>query len=49
MATYKQYENTKGRFWLVRGYLGIDPVTQKQINIEKRGFKTKRGSNLFYS
>jgi len=49
MATYKQYENTKGRFWLVRGYLGIDPVTQKQINIEKRGFKTKKEAQIYFT
>ncbi|MGM7556957.1 tyrosine-type recombinase/integrase [Aerococcus christensenii] len=42
MATYKQYSNTKGTLWEVKGYLGLDDETGKKIKFTKRGFKTKK-------
>lgn len=41
MAQYIQYENKKGSFWRVRGYLGTDEVTGKQKYYQKSGFPTK--------
>ena len=42
MATFKQYENSKGKFWEVKAYLGKDEETGKQVQFTKRGFKTKK-------
>ena len=39
----------KGSFWRVTGYLGVCSVTGKQININKRGFKTKKSAQLFFA
>ncbi|WP_414625650.1 Arm DNA-binding domain-containing protein [Tetragenococcus muriaticus] len=33
--------------WKVSGYLGIDPNTGKQVNVEKRGFNSKKEAQLF--
>lgn len=49
MATYKQYETNKGTFWRVNGYLGVDPLTGKQANCNKRGFKTKKEAQRYYN
>lgn len=49
MATITSYKNTKGTFFKIKGYLGIDPMTGKQVNIEKRGFATKKDAALFFS
>ena len=49
MATITSYKNTKGTFFLIKGYLGIDPMTGKQVNIEKRGFATRKEANLYLS
>lgn len=48
LATYKQYETNKGTFWRVSGYLGVDPLTGKQTNYNKRGFKTKKEAKHYY-
>lgn len=48
MASYKQYTNSKGTFWRVNGYLGIDERTGKQTNYNKRGFKTKNEAKHSY-
>lgn len=48
MATYSEYTNTKGTFWLVKGYLGIDEATGKQVTYEKRGFKRKKDAQHSY-
>lgn len=49
MATITTYTTTKGTFFKVKGYLGIDPITGKQVNIEKRGFETKKEAKLYLS
>lgn len=49
MATITSYKNTKGTFFKIKGYLGIDPMTGKQVNIDKRGFATKKDAALFLS
>ncbi|MCW6675533.1 site-specific integrase [Aerococcaceae bacterium NML171108] len=42
--------NKRGvKHYALKAYLGLDPVTGKQINIEKRGFKTKKEAQLFYN
>lgn len=48
MATIKQYENkrTGEKLWLFKTYLGIDPITGKQITTTRRGFKTKKEAIL---
>lgn len=48
MATYKKYTNSKGEFWSVRGYLGIDELTGKDKRINKRGFKTKKEASQYF-
>ena len=47
MATIFSYQNTKGTFFKVRGYLGEDPLTGKQVNINKGGFNTKKEANNY--
>lgn len=42
MATYRKYTNSKGEFWQVWGYLGIDDLTGKKIECRKRGFHSKK-------
>ena len=49
LATYKQYETNKGTFWRVRGYLGVDPLTGKKKEANKRGFKTKKEAQRYYN
>ena len=49
MATYTEYKTKKGTFWKVTGYLGINPITGLQVNINKRGFSSKREATLYFS
>ena len=49
MAKFTEYKNNKGTFWKVSGYLGLHPLTGKQVNINKRGFMSKREAVLYYS
>ena len=49
MASYKQYSTSKGVFWHIRGYLGVDSLTGKQIYANKRGFKTKKEAQRYYN
>ncbi|SLM97814.1 Integrase [Brachybacterium faecium] len=49
MATFKQYETEKGKFWKYRAYLGTDETTGKDKRVEKRGFKTKKEAQLSLS
>ena len=43
MAEYKQYTKKNGdKAWLMRAYLGSDPVTGKSIKVNRRGFNTKK-------
>lgn len=46
MATIKKYENTKGKFFEVRAYLGLDN-NGKELRINKKGFKTKKEAKLY--
>lgn len=46
MATIKKYENTKGKFFEVRAYLGLDN-NGNELRINKKGFKTKKEAKLF--
>ena len=48
MATYKEYKTSKGTFWQVRGYLGIDTLTGLEARINKKGFKTKKAAQRAY-
>ena len=48
MATFKQYTKKNGSTgWQVSAYLGIDPATNKQVNVKKRGFSTKKEAQLY--
>ncbi|WP_348922033.1 site-specific integrase [Enterococcus rotai] len=43
MATFKQYKLKDGTdMWLFKTYLGIDPVTGKEITTTRRGFENKK-------
>lgn len=44
-----EYKNSKGTFWQARGYLGIDKTTGKEIEFNKRGFKTKKEAQIAFS
>lgn len=48
MVKYEKYEKDGKRFYHIKGYLGVDP-TGKQININKKGFPTKKEAQLYYS
>lgn len=42
MATIKQYEKKDGtKAWLFQTYLGINPLTGKEVRTTRRNFKTK--------
>lgn len=47
MATF-QYKTKNGIKYGCRGYLGIDEVTGKQININKRGFNTRKDADVYF-
>jgi integrase len=47
MATY-EYETKKGTKYGARGYLGIDELTGKQVNINKRGFDTRKEADVYF-
>lgn len=49
MATYTPYDKQGAKLWRVTAYLGIDPVTGKQRNMKKGGFKTKKEAQLYYN
>ena len=49
MATIKEYTTKKGSLYKIVGYLGTDPLTGKQVNIDKRGFQTKQDAKLYLS
>jgi len=48
MVKYERYTKDGKKYYKVRGYLGKDAVG-KQVNIEKRGFRTKKEAELYYS
>lgn len=47
MATFK-YETQQGFKYGCRGYLGIDELTGKQVNINKRGFDTEKEADVYF-
>ena len=49
MATITKYTTRKGTFFKVKGYLGTDPMTGKRVNMEKRGFETKKEAQLYFN
>ncbi|MDT2676682.1 site-specific integrase [Enterococcus dongliensis] len=50
MATFRSYTTKSGKkLWSVRAYLGIDPATNKQVNLQKKGFSNKKEAQLFYN
>lgn len=50
MATFQSYTTKSGKkLWSVRAYLGIDPATNKQVNLQKKGFANKKEAQLFYN
>ncbi|EQC81255.1 hypothetical protein HSIEG1_2827 [Enterococcus sp. HSIEG1] len=43
MATIKQYEKKDGtKAWMFQTYLGINPLTGKEVRTTRRNFKTKK-------
>lgn len=49
MSNIKSYTKNGKRLYHVKGYLGIDPSTGKQINFDRRNFKTEKEADLAYS
>ena len=49
MATITKYTTRKGTFFKVQGYLGTDPMTGLPVNMEKRGFETKKEAQLYFN
>ena len=42
MATFKEYKKKDGTtLWLFQAYLGVDPLTGKEVRTTRRNFKTK--------
>ena len=49
MAKYRKYKLKNGETrWGVRGYLGVDKKTGKQVKYAKRGFNTKTSAKISY-
>ncbi|OJG36132.1 PIN family toxin-antitoxin system [Enterococcus devriesei] len=34
---------------MVKAYLGVNPTTNKQVNLQKKGFSNKKEAQLFYN
>lgn len=50
MATYSKYTKKSGQTaWKVKGYLGVELNSGKQVNVEKRGFATKKEAQLYFN
>lgn len=50
MATFKQYEKKDGtKAWLFQAYLGVNPLTGKEVRTTRRNFKTKKEAQLALS
>lgn len=47
MATF-EYETKQGIKYGCRGYLGIDDLTGKQVNVNKRGFNTRKEADTYF-
>lgn len=47
MATF-EYETKQGIKYGARGYLGIDETTGKQVNVNKRGFDTRKEAETYF-
>lgn len=49
MASYEKYKLKNGKYkWGVRGYIGIDKKTGKEVYFQKRGFNTKTEAKLYF-
>lgn len=48
MAQYTEYSTTKGKFWQVRGYLGVDELTGRKKQFFRKSFKTKKEAQRAY-
>lgn len=47
MATIKQYEKKDGtKAWMFQTYLGINPLTGKELRTTRRNFKTKKEAQV---
>ena len=47
MATFKEYKKKDGTtLWLFQAYLGVDPLTGKEVRTTRRNFKTKKEAQL---
>lgn len=47
MATIKQYEKKDGtKAWMFQTYLGISPLTGKEVRTTRRNFKTKKEAQI---
>jgi len=49
MSKIEPYTKNGKTYYHVKGYLGIDPLTGKQKNFDKRGFKTLSDADFAYS
>lgn len=50
MATFEQYKKKNGdKAWKFSGYLGVDYITGKQVNVAKQGFPTKKAAQAKFS
>lgn len=47
MATF-EYNTKQGIKYGCRGYIGIDEMTGRQINVNKRGFDTRKAADVYF-
>lgn len=48
MSNIKEYKKDGKTLYHVKGYLGVDPLTGKQKNFDRRNFKTKKAAESAY-
>lgn len=49
MSNIKEYKKDGKTLYHVKGYLGVDPLTGKQKNFDRRNFKTKKAAESAYN
>lgn len=49
MSNVREYKKNGEIFYHIKGYLGVDPLTGKQKNFDRRNFKTKRAAESAYN
>jgi integrase len=50
MASITQYKKKDGsKAWKLKAYLGMNPITNKQVHCTRRGFKTKKEATLEFN